>query len=312
MNLPAAQLVADPRATAIGFAAVLLWGMSALTVHLTRGLPAFEMLTICFSMGGVLLILWGRVMRGGFGFLRQSWQYYAFTIGFLFANNACYVLALRHAPPVAANLINYLWPLFIVLLSAPVLGRPLRWWHMGGALLGFGGVAWLILGGEGEGFVFDPAHAWGYVAGFGAAFSWAIYSLFAKKLYADVPTPALGPVFLGVAVCAAMTLPVGLAVPGAFNTAWRWPSGVEIPALLASGIGALMVAYACWDHGAKRGDVRVMSAGSYLTPLLSTLALAMLGNVVVSGTAWFACALIIAGAFLGSMRELLSLCETRH
>jgi hypothetical protein len=30
-------------------------------------------------------------------------------------------IALRHAPPVEANLVNYLWPLFIVVLAPVVL-----------------------------------------------------------------------------------------------------------------------------------------------------------------------------------------------
>lgn len=296
---------ADPRATAIGFVAVFLWGLSALTVHLTRDLPPFQVLTIGFSLGGALLLLWGYLRRGGFSFLRQPWHYYAFTTGMVFLNNACYVLALRHAPPVAANLINYLWPLLIVLLSAPLLGRPLRWWHMAGALLGFGGVIWLIAGGSSAQDAFSMDFAWGYAAAFGAALTWTIYSLVSKRLYAQVPTQALGPVFLGVASLSLMTLAAGHAFPGAFNVAWRAPLGAEIPALMVIGFGTLMMAYACWDYGAKKGDVRVMGAGSYLTPLLSTLALAALGNVEVTQTAWLACLMIIAGAFLGSARELM-------
>ena len=46
---------------------------------------------------------------------------------------SCCFIALRHAPAVEANLVNYLWPLFIVVL-APVLlpGVALRWPHAGG------------------------------------------------------------------------------------------------------------------------------------------------------------------------------------
>ena len=44
----------------------------------------------------------------------------------LFAYHFLLFIALRHAPPVEANLVNYLWPLFIVVLSPVVPGRA---WH---------------------------------------------------------------------------------------------------------------------------------------------------------------------------------------
>jgi len=46
-------------------------------------------------------------------------------------------MALRLAPPIEANLINYLWPALIVLLSALLLkGHSLTWRHaLGGQRL---------------------------------------------------------------------------------------------------------------------------------------------------------------------------------
>jgi len=57
-----------------------------------------------------------------------------------------YFAALQLAPPAEANLVNYLWPLLIVLLSAPLAGERLGWPHLLGALLGFAGVALLAFG----------------------------------------------------------------------------------------------------------------------------------------------------------------------
>src|SRR5689334_23530949 len=57
-------------------------------------------------------------------------------------------LALRRAPPVEANLINYLWPLLIVAL-APAIVPDVRFSRRHGlaALLGFAGAALLITAG---------------------------------------------------------------------------------------------------------------------------------------------------------------------
>lgn len=296
----------DPRATGIGFLSIAIWGFAALTVHLTRALPPFEVLAIGFALGGALLTSWGYAQRRSFSFLRQPWHYYAAVVALIFINNAAFILGLRLAPIVAASLINYLWPILIVLLSVPVLGRPLRWWHFAGALLGFGGCVWLMSGGQfdrvmARTFAQDwPGYAWAFVA----ALSWAVYSLVLRRFYEHVPTATLGGVFIGVAALSALTLPVGLVFEGSFNTAWRFPAGAEVVAVLTVGMGTLGLAYACWDYGAKKGDVRVMGVASYLTPLLSTLVLMLVGDVAVSGTAWLACLMIIAGAFVGSAREI--------
>ena len=58
------------------------------------------------------------------------------------------IIALRHAPAVEANLVNYLWPLFIVVLAPLFLpGLKLRPVHVVAALAGFAGAAIAILGG---------------------------------------------------------------------------------------------------------------------------------------------------------------------
>lgn len=296
----------DPKATGIGFVSIAIWGFAALTVHLTRALPPFEVLTIGFLLGGVLLTAWGYTQWRNFAFLRQPWHYYVVVIALIFINNAGFILGLRMAPIVAASLINYLWPILIVLLSVPMLGRPLRWWHFVGAMLGFGGCVWLLSGGSLDGLMSETfAQDWpGYAFAFVSALSWAIYSLVLRRAYEAVPTATLGAVFIGVAALSALTFPVGLMFEGSFNTAWRWPAGAEVVAVLTVGMGTLGLAYACWDYGAKKGDVRVMGAASYLTPLLSTLVLMLVGDVAVSATAWLACLMIIGGAFVGSAREI--------
>lgn len=296
----------DPKATGIGFVSIAIWGFAALTVHLTRGLPPFEVLTIGFGLGGVLLTLWGYRQQRNLNFLRQPWHYYAIIVMLIFINNAGFILGLRLAPIVTASLINYLWPILIVLLSVPMLGRPLRWWHFLGAVMGFGGCVWLMTDGSLAGLaaMLSAQHWLGYVFAFVAALSWAVYSLVLRRSYEHVPTQTLGGVFVGVAALCALTLPVGLTFEGSFNTAWRWPAGAEIIAVLTIGIGTLGLAYACWDYGAKKGDVRVMGVVSYLTPLLSTMMLALIGDIEVSGTAWLACLMIIGGAFVGSAREI--------
>ena len=60
---------------------------------------------------------------------------FAATTLALFGYHALYFFALKHAPPVEASLVNYLWPLLIVLFSALLPGMRLRAGSVAGALV---------------------------------------------------------------------------------------------------------------------------------------------------------------------------------
>jgi drug/metabolite transporter (DMT)-like permease len=61
-------------------------------------------------------------------------------------------------------------------------------------------------------------------------------------------------------------------------------------------------AFFLWDAALKRGDPRIIGSLSYLTPLLSTLALTLVGGRRMSLLGGVAMALIVAGAVTGSLR----------
>src|SRR5688500_2907514 len=97
-----------------------------------------------FAVGG-LLGLAVVAARGRLGAaLRQPPIAWAHGVGGLFGYHTLYFAALALAPPVEANLLNYLWPLLIVLLSAPILGLPLGPRRLLGVGTGFAGCALLV------------------------------------------------------------------------------------------------------------------------------------------------------------------------
>ena len=147
--------------------AIALWAsLASLGVSLTH-VPPFLLTGIALLIGSVPA--WPLVLRDP-----SQWRIPLRTLALgvygLFAYHFLLFIALRHAPPVEANLVNYLWPLFIVVL-APVLlpGVALRWPHVLAALLGFGGAAIAIAGGR----ALSGALAWGYLPALAAAFIWA-------------------------------------------------------------------------------------------------------------------------------------------
>lgn len=279
------------RATLIGTIAIWLWAALALFTTLTPSVPALQLTAMTFSLSALAAVaMWLLRGDGVLKHFRLAPAAWALGIFGLFGYHALYFLALKLAPPLEASLINYLWPLLIVLFSALLPGEKLRWFHLAGAGLGLAGTV-ILIAGKGE-LGFDWRYAAGYAAAFACAFTWSSYSVLSRR-FAAVPTDAVG------AFCAATAL---LSWIGhvAFETT-SWPADTkEWAAVIALGLGPVGLAFFCWDHGMKRGDVRALGTMAYAAPLLSTLLLILFGQGALTLPVIAACALIIGGAVLGT------------
>ena len=104
---------------------------------------------------------------------RQPSSALALTTSALFAYHALYFIALKRAPAVEANLLNYLWPLLIVLFAGFLPGVKVRGLQIVGTLLGL--VAAVILVTQGSRLQIRPEYVTGYLAALCAAVVWAAY-----------------------------------------------------------------------------------------------------------------------------------------
>nr|WP_205216146.1 DMT family transporter [Acidibrevibacterium fodinaquatile] len=271
------------RATATGGLAILLWSSLAALAVVTRRLPPFETLAlsfaIAFAAGLVMLAARRRLAR-----LRQDWRAWALGFAGIFAYHAFYFIALDQAPAAEASLINYLWPLLIVLFSALLPGERLRARHVAGATIGLTGTALIVLAGVGAA---GRGSALGYACAFAAALTWAAYSVANRRLRA-VPSDLIAGVSGLVALAAAL---VHLAVEPSIA-----PRGGEWMALLGLGLGPVGLAFFFWDHATKHGDLAALGTLSYATPLLSTGLLIVCGEARAGAALVLAAALIVGGA----------------
>lgn len=264
--------------------AIVLWAsLASLGVSLTH-IPPFLLTGIALIIGS--MPAWPFVLRDP-----SQWRIPLRTLALgvygLFAYHFLLFIALRHAPPVEANLVNYLWPLFIVVLSPVVLpGVALRLPHVLAALLGFGGAAIAIAGGR----ELSGTLAWGYLPALAAAFIWATYSLLTKRV-AAFPTTAIG--LFGL-VSGVLSLLCHVALePAAHLQPRDW-------ALLAVlGLGPLGASFFLWDKALKLGDARHIGILSYITPLASTALLIVVSGRQFSASIALATVMIIGAAILG-------------
>jgi drug/metabolite transporter (DMT)-like permease len=280
------------RATLLGFAAIVMWSLLAALTVASGQVPPFQLAAMTFAIDGSVGMVW-IAATGNWSVLRQPARVWALGVTGLFGYHALYFIALRYAPPAEAGLLNYFWPLLIVLFSGLLPGERLRAHHIAGALLGLLGTAILFVG---QGLAPALHFIGGYSAAFCAAFVWAGYSVLSRR-FAAVPSAAVAGFCVATALLAAL-----------FHLALEttmWPQDInQWLAVIALGLGPVGAAFYLWDTGVKRGDIRMLGVASYAAPILSTLALIATGYAPPRATLWLA-ALLIAGGGLVAARDLL-------
>jgi drug/metabolite transporter (DMT)-like permease len=250
----------------LALAAIALWAsLAALGVALSHLPP--------FLLSGLGLLVGSLIALPLSGWRIAAWRVPARTLALgvygLFGFHFLLFMALRQAPPLQANLVNYLWPLGMVLMAPWLLpGVRFHWRYVGAALLGFAGAAIAIVSRPGAGAGAAGWHA-GYFFSLASAFVWASYSLLTQRV-AAFPSAAVG----------------GFAAL----------SGALVAAL---GLGPLGGAFFLWDAALKRGDARRIGLLAFLTPLLSTAVLIAAQGQRASPSLALALALIVGAALWG-------------
>ncbi len=270
----------------LAFAAIIIWSTLALLGIKLIGVPSFLLLSVALLISGSVSLIKLKAWR-------IPWKTLMVGVGGIFGYHFFYFNAFALAPAVEVNLINYLWPLFIVVFSPIVLRQyRLRWRHLLAAALGLIGAGLIVTGGS---FSLQMEYLPGYLLAFGAAITWAFYSLLTKKL------PPFGTD--SVAVFCAVSGVLSLVFYFLFGGTWSVITdlaGTDWLYLVMIGVGPMGAAFFLWDAALKRGDPRKIGSLAYLTPLLSTLNLVWFGGKVVDAVMIAAMLLIVGGAVIGS------------
>ncbi|MGB0134120.1 DMT family transporter [Dokdonella sp.] len=270
-----------------GALAILLWSSLALMTVFTSNLPPFQVLATSFAVGGFVSLLAGGRSAGRYFGLLQPLPGFLLAVAGLYGYHALYFIAFRHAPAIEANLINYLWPLLIVVFAAFLpFARP-RPAQFAGTALGLAGV--IIMLGRGQGFIFEGVYWFGYLAALCAAVTWSTYSVLNRRFHA-VPSAAIAGACLAVAGLAIITHLI-------FETTIM-PTGGQWLVLLLMGMGPVGIAFRLWDRGTKHGDIALLGTLSYAAPLLSTLLLLLSGEVQAHWSQAVAILLLMIGAWI--------------
>lgn len=278
------------QATMIGFSAVLMWAFLALLSSAAGPVPPFQLSAMTFTIGSLVGL--SRIVvdpRRLVTFKQPLKVWLVGTIG-LCLYHCAYFFAIQSAPPVEASLIAYLWPLLIVVFAAFLPGERLRAHHLAGVLLGLAGAALIITKGGTIGA--SSGIKTGHLVALACAFIWSGYSVLSRRL-GQVPTDIVSGYCL-------ITALVSYGFHVLLETT-VWPQNfTQWSAIALLGLFPVGAAFYTWDLGVKRGDIMVLGASSYASPLLSTLVLLATGYAAFHWSIIAACLLITFGALIAA------------
>lgn len=272
----------------LALAAIALWGaLAPLGVQLAH-IPPFLLTGLGLLVGSVIALPLAR-----FRLARWKVPLPTLLVGIygLFGFHFLLFMALHHAPAVEANLINYLWPLGMVVMAPLFLkGVVLQARHAVAALVGFAGAAIAILGRGGAVAIDGGWHA-GYALALASAFVWASYSLLTRRL-AAFPTAAVGGF---AAVSGLLSLACHALLEPAIGLTQR-----DMVLVAVLGLGPLGGAFFLWDAAIKRGDTRRIGLLAFATPILSTVLLLWTTGQALQWNVAIAAVLVVGAAYGGS------------
>jgi len=277
-------------ATLVGFTAVLMWALLALMSAASGQVPPFQLAAMTFLIGGLMGAITWPFRKGAMKALRQGWQVWLVGVGGLFGYHFVYFSAIRAAPAVEVSLIAYLWPLFLVVFSAFLPGERIRLHHVVGVMLGLAGAVLIIT--RGKGLSLAEGFTAGHALAFLCSLIWSGYSVLSRR-FGEVSTDVVAGFCLVTALLSA-------ACHAVFETT-VWPAdATQWMAVLGLGLLPVGAAFYTWDYGVKHGDIMVLGAASYASPVLSTLVLVATGFAAFTWPVLAACLLITLGAVIAA------------
>ncbi len=189
------------------------------------------------------------------------------------------------------NLLNYLWPVWVVVFGIALLkNRPNPYLTLTGILLGLSGV--MVSRGFDQ-FAQLPTDILPHALSLFGALMFAGYSVLLRKW--QIPEDQGGTAF-NFAVCSVLACVIAVILNQWQNMpAW---SSEALFWVLFGAIGPVGLAYSWWEIGVKKGPVYLIASLAYFIPIGSSLLIGLIFKEAMNNGLLFGAVLIVMGAWL--------------
>ena len=275
---------------------VTLWGTLASCSKLMMGsLTPMAVLFYSSAIASVTLLVVNLCINGPSGFRQYRLQDYGIIAGLgfigLFLYTALYYTGLNYLTSQIGCIINYMWPMMIILFSCIILREAFTWRKALAILCAFGGVAVISLQNGVDALLHGSLT--GVLCCLGAAVCYGFYSVMNKK-YSYNQWIMLWVAFTVTAVLSGLWC----AATGSFGQLpardWLWMLWIG-----AMGDG---IAYVLWGMAVNSGNTAKVSILGYLTPFIGLIFGRILLGEHISALSFLGLILIIGGVFV-QMRD---------
>lgn len=281
------------RATLTGLLAIILWSTSVgLIRSLTEALGPIGGAAMIYSTSTLCLVAFYGLPR-----IKALPKVYLFAGGAMFV---CYEIFLSlsigladsRMQAIEIGMINYLWPSLTIFFSLFINQQKSRFLLWPGLALALGGIVWIMKGDSN----WTPELLWNnilanplaYSLAFSAALTWALYCNITKR-YGQGKSGVSLFFFVSSLV---LWIQYSFSTEGTISL--TLPSSLQLIFMGAS----TALAYSAWNIGIQHGNLTLLAAASYFTPVLSTLLAALWLNITPAMSFWQGVAMVTAGSLL--------------
>ena len=279
---------------------VSIWATTPVAAELLLNRTRVFELLLFNSFFSMLFFLSVSAKRGKLPLLRQHSRKDYFNF-FLFGLLGVYLsylglfVAIKFMPSQKAFMINYTWPLMMVVLAAIFLKERMTLTKSIGVSLSFIGVVVVVSGGNFSNLSFSIP---GTVVSLLGALAYAIYSVLSKRVHYNqtVAATAMSISFFALSLVSYAIFSVVAMV----RWGYKFPdigisrlAGYAFMGIFPNGLG-----YLFWMHALKHSDITVISNLVYLTPFVSLVLIWLfIGDAILLSSA-IGVTIIVAGIFL--------------
>lgn len=272
---------------------ILLWSATPAVAKLALSeLSNYQLLFYTSIVGSISLFV-VNYFKNRLGFFREyKARDYLIMFGMGVVGIFLYYIflygAFAIAPAGQVNVVNYLWPVFIIIFSIPILQEKFNSKTILSILISFLGA--LVAFTKGDFLAFSGQHSSGYILAALGAICYGLFSVFGKKLNYD----KFSSMFIYYISATVLIIPTSLLISG-----FVFPKSlVTIISILALGGIMNSITFVFWFKALKLGNTHRTANLIYSVPFLGMIWTFLLNGENFSLTAIIGLTLIIVGIFM--------------